>query len=580
MERVKRAISDLVHLRGTKGRTKKHRQGDLESQPLRISGPIIESQASSVLRPFGHSLLIPGHEREYNAAVGTTELAPANDNASPFRPIHPLQMCAPLVRSHAHSTILHGSKNKQTFASPRTPNPGVLTPNSRHSLSRVLDHVLVRGEFSHFIFVFLIRFHVQQHGWLLWHLASSKYLISLLPRLVMRSTASWPSIEGLLGRLSRSFNGLPIDIILLAAAFLVCLPSAIKVREEWELACKKLQPMNDLFDDVYDAQETPGRSTRPEDNQIRPITCIPTSFRPPSALPARSSELLILASIAIAAQNTTPVASPEPKGSRFGLCRLVKRDGRKKSSWSRTRFWDAWSSSQTERLSRQIWKTGPRSCSGIVPRRMAALLLSEQNERDAAAVATGVSFMVNHFQAGSCFFLTNKMRRWQTDPDGDKVPLIASEMIIYIRPRAHKSNELSCLLEAFSGSQFKGHGVWGYSRLDSSFSLHSYFSDAAKSRDGRPLVKSIYIMLLSFSMHPHGKTSPVMPSPPCWCASVLALGFVTTRVLLFYFRQLPATWHSSSDGYLTSSSPARDRSKEFSLRFRGQVYIMRESRKD
>lgn len=133
----------------------------------------------------------------------------------------------------------------------------------------------------------------------------------------MRSTASWPSIEGLLGRLSRSFNGLPIDIILLAAAFLVRLPSAIKVREEWELACKKLQPMNDLFDDVYDAQENPGRSTRPEDNQIRPITCIPTSFRPPSALPARSSELLILASIAIAAQNTTPVASPKAQGLTF-----------------------------------------------------------------------------------------------------------------------------------------------------------------------------------------------------------------------------------------------------------------------
>lgn len=202
MERVKRAISDLMHQRGTKNRAKKHRQGDLESQPLTISGPIIESTASSLQRPLEHSLLIPRREREYNTAVGTVELAPTNDNGSPFKPIHPLQMCAPLVRSHAHSTILHGSKKKQTFAGPRTPNPGVL-------------------------------------------------------------------------------------------------------------------PMNDLFDDAYDAQENPGRSTCPEDNQIRPITCIPTCFRPPSALPTRSSELLILASIAIAAQNTTPVALPEVPGLTF-----------------------------------------------------------------------------------------------------------------------------------------------------------------------------------------------------------------------------------------------------------------------
>lgn len=104
MERVKRAISDLVHMRGAKGRAKKHRQGDLESQPLKISGPIIESPASSLTRSFEHSLLIPKREREYNAAVGTMELAPSNDNQSPFRPIHPLQMCAPLVRSHAHSS--------------------------------------------------------------------------------------------------------------------------------------------------------------------------------------------------------------------------------------------------------------------------------------------------------------------------------------------------------------------------------------------------------------------------------------------------------------------------------------------
>lgn len=98
MERVKRAISDLIHLRGTKNRAKNHRQGDLESQPLTISGPIIESPALSLPRPLEHSLLIPRREREYNAAVETVELAPANDNGSPFKPIHPLQMCAPLVR--------------------------------------------------------------------------------------------------------------------------------------------------------------------------------------------------------------------------------------------------------------------------------------------------------------------------------------------------------------------------------------------------------------------------------------------------------------------------------------------------
>lgn len=103
MERVKRTISDLLHLHGARGRAKKHRQGDLESQPLKISGPIIESPAPSLSRSFEHGLLIPAREREYNAAVRTMELAPSNDNRSPFRPIHPLQMCAPLVRSHAHS---------------------------------------------------------------------------------------------------------------------------------------------------------------------------------------------------------------------------------------------------------------------------------------------------------------------------------------------------------------------------------------------------------------------------------------------------------------------------------------------
>lgn len=167
MERVKRAISDLMHLRGTKDRAKKHRQGDLESQPLPISGPIIESPESSLPRSFGHSFLIPRREGKNNSAMGPMGLSPANDNRSPFKPIHPLQMCAPLVRSPTHSIILHDSKKKQTFASPRTPNPGVLILNPRHTLSRILDHVLVRGEFSHFIFAFLIRFHVQKHGLLL-----------------------------------------------------------------------------------------------------------------------------------------------------------------------------------------------------------------------------------------------------------------------------------------------------------------------------------------------------------------------------------------------------------------------------
>ena len=140
----------------------------------------------------------------------------------------------------------------------------------------------------------------------------------------MRSTASSPFIEVLLGRIRRSLDGLPIDIILLAAAFLVRLPSAIKVKEEWEIACTELQPINDLFDDAYDARQNPGRSTRPEDNQIQPITSIPTSLRPPSALPTRSSELLILASIAIAAQNTTPVASQGAEGLKFWTLQIAQ----------------------------------------------------------------------------------------------------------------------------------------------------------------------------------------------------------------------------------------------------------------
>lgn len=41
-------------------------------------------------------------------------------------------------------------------------------------------------------------------------------------------------------------------------------------------------------------------------------------------------------------------------------------------------------------------------------------------------------------------------------PEGDNVPLISSEMIIYIRPSAHASNGLSLLLGASKRSQLKG----------------------------------------------------------------------------------------------------------------------------
>lgn len=140
----------------------------------------------------------------------------------------------------------------------------------------------------------------------------------------MRSQTSLPFIEGLLGRLRRSLDGLPIDMILLAAALLVRLPPAIKVKEEWGLTCAEMQPMKDLFDNAYDAQENPGRSSRPEDNEIQPITSIPTSFRPPSALPARSSELLILASIAIAAQNISPESSQEVRGLTFWTMQIAE----------------------------------------------------------------------------------------------------------------------------------------------------------------------------------------------------------------------------------------------------------------
>lgn len=125
----------------------------------------------------------------------------------------------------------------------------------------------------------------------------------------MRATASSELIEEFLGRISKSLNGLPIDIIILAAAFIARLPSAIEVKEEWELACTELQPTNGLFDAAYDAQVNPGRSKRSADNQIQPITSIPTCFRLPSALPKRSPELLILVFIAMAAHNITPPAS-------------------------------------------------------------------------------------------------------------------------------------------------------------------------------------------------------------------------------------------------------------------------------
>ena len=136
MERVKRAIGDLMHLRGTKDRAKNHRQGDLESQPLTISGPIIERRESSLRRSFGHSLLIPRREAKNNSAVGPMGLSPANDNRSPFKPIHPLQMCAPLVRSPAHSIILHDSKKKSDFCEPQNAKSGCLdTESSSHALS-------------------------------------------------------------------------------------------------------------------------------------------------------------------------------------------------------------------------------------------------------------------------------------------------------------------------------------------------------------------------------------------------------------------------------------------------------------
>lgn len=151
MERAKRALNDLVHLQVPKDRVKSPQQSDQRPQTTNIPGPIMESPASSRARSFEYSLLVPKPEGENNVAVETVEIAPAKDTQSPFRPINPLQMCASLVRSHTHSP--HPSsvlKTKQTFASPRAPNPGVLTPDPRHTLSGILDHDLIRGESSHY----------------------------------------------------------------------------------------------------------------------------------------------------------------------------------------------------------------------------------------------------------------------------------------------------------------------------------------------------------------------------------------------------------------------------------------------
>lgn len=151
MERAKRAFSDLVHLQVPKDRVKSHQQSEQEPQPPNTPGPIMESPASSRSRSFEYSLLVPKPEGENNVAVETVETAPVKDTHSPFKPINPLQMCAPLVRPHTHSP--HPSyvlKSKQTFASPKTPNPGVLTPNARHTLSGILDHDLICGELSHY----------------------------------------------------------------------------------------------------------------------------------------------------------------------------------------------------------------------------------------------------------------------------------------------------------------------------------------------------------------------------------------------------------------------------------------------
>lgn len=161
MERAKRAFSDLVHLQVPKDLVKSRQQSYQKSQQTNIPGSIMESPASSRSRSFEYSLLVPKPEGENNVAVETVETAPAKDTHSPFIPINPLQMCASLVRSHTQSTHLRSVlKTKQTFASPRTSNPGVTTPNPRHTLSGILDHDLIRGEFCHYSFILLVGSHV------------------------------------------------------------------------------------------------------------------------------------------------------------------------------------------------------------------------------------------------------------------------------------------------------------------------------------------------------------------------------------------------------------------------------------
>lgn len=128
-------------------------------------------------------------------------------------------------------------------------------------------------------------------------------------------------------------------------------------------------------------------------------------------------------------------------------------------------------------------------------------------------------------------------------PEGDNVHLISSEMIIYIRPSAHAPNGLSLLLGASKRSQLKGMEcgvIWDWiPPLTPELLLR-----CTKARDGRPLLESMYKMLLSFSMNPHGKTSLLCLSIMLVCLSTL-LGFVTTGVLLFYIvnsRNVALSW--------------------------------------
>lgn len=146
MGRSKKADNNLVHLQVPID--PRHKQSDQEPN---ISGPIIESPALSRSRSFEYNLLVTKPEGENNATGKSVGIPPARAH-SPFGQINPLRMCAPHVRSHANTP--HSSsvlKTKQTFASPRTPNPGTLIPNARHTLSGITDRNLVHGEFSHFL---------------------------------------------------------------------------------------------------------------------------------------------------------------------------------------------------------------------------------------------------------------------------------------------------------------------------------------------------------------------------------------------------------------------------------------------